>query len=193
MTKQSFSLIPFPTPNLPSISLKGEISRKDNILNLNYSLAGKVEDVFLPPISTNPSRKDELWMSTCFECFLAIKDQPEYWEFNMSPSGDWNAYHMDAYRRVGFRKETSVQHLQFKTQQEAGVFSLGTAIHLNLIIGLRQLLEIGITAVIQTKNGDETYWALAHPESYPDFHLRESFILALAGQTHLAGQSVRDD
>jgi hypothetical protein len=193
MTEQSVSLVPFSAPNIPSISITGKISLLNNLLALHYSLAGKVKDVFLQPTSPNPRRKDELWQSTCFEFFVAIRDQPEYWEFNMSPSGDWNVYHMDAYRRVGFREETLIQQLQFKTQQEAGVFSLDMTIDLNLIIGLSQPLEIGITAIIQTKNGNQSYWALTHPEPDPDFHLRESFILALEEQTRLLRQSAPGD
>jgi hypothetical protein len=193
MTEQSFSLIPFAAPNIPNITITGKISLQSNLLALHYSLAGKVEDVFLLPTSLNASRKDELWKSTCFEFFLAIKDQPEYWEFNMSPSGDWNVYHMDSYRRIGFREETSIQHLQFNAQQEEDVFGLDTTIDLSPMIGLDQLLEVGITAIVQTKDGNESFWALTHPAPHPDFHLRESFILALEGQTHPAGQSVRGD
>jgi hypothetical protein len=54
-------------------------------------------------------------------------------------------------------------------------------------------LEIGITAIIQTTDSYETYWALTHPAPFADFHLRESFILALAGQTLPAPQSAQGD
>ncbi|RPJ26905.1 MAG: DOMON-like domain-containing protein [Chloroflexi bacterium] len=190
MTKQSFSLIPFSAPDLPDVIVTGDISRQNNLLALHYSLAGKIEDVLLPSASARPSRKDELWKTTCFEFFLAVKDQPQYWEFNISPSGDWNAYYMHGYRRVGFREETSIQRLPFEVREEAGAFVLDIAVDLTPILRENQLLELGVTAVIQTRDGNETYWALAHPALQPDFHLRESFILALAGQTHPAPQSV---
>jgi hypothetical protein len=205
MTERSFSLIPFPAQNLPNISITGAISLQMNILHLSYSLTGNVEDVFLPPTSVTPSRKDELWKTTCFEFFLAVKDQPQYREFNLSPSGDWNVYHMDKYRRVGFREETSIQGLAFEVQKtpvtmsslaesnEVGVFQLNAMLDLNSIVPQNQLLEFGITAIIQTTNGNETYWALAHPAPFADFHLRESFILGLAGQTRLSQQSAPGD
>ena len=193
MTEQSFSLIPFAAPNIPSITIAGKILLQSNLLALDYSLVGKGEGVFLPPTSPKPSRKDELWKSTCFEFFLAIKDKPEYWEFNMSPSGDWNVYHMDNYRRVGFREESSIQHLQIEANEETNTFTLSAAIDLKPIFRASNPLEIGITAIVQTKDGNESYWALTHPAPYPDFHLRESFILALAGQTHLARQSAQGD
>jgi hypothetical protein len=193
MTDRSFSLIPFPAPNIPKISITGEISLQDNIVNLRYSLSGEIENIPLPPTAVNPSRKDELWRETCFELFLAIKDQPQYWEFNLSPSGDWNVYHMDAYRRVGFREETLIQRLPFEVRNKAGEFHLNALVDLQYILPPDQLLEFGITAIIQTTDGNETYWALSHPAPFADFHLRESFILGLAGQAHLSQQSAPGD
>lgn len=192
MTERSFSLIPFTAPNIQSISITGKISLQDNIITLHYLLAGKIEEILLPMKSIKPNRKDELWKMTCFEFFLAIKDQAQYWEFNMSPSGDWNVYHMDAYRRIGFREEMSIQWLPFDVQSEVGMFHLNALVDLHPILQPGQFLEFGITAVIQTTEGNETYWALTHPASAADFHLRESFILGLAEQTHLAQQSVLD-
>lgn len=202
MTAYSFSLIPFATP-IPNISITGEISFQNNIITLHYSLVGKLEDILLASKSLDPSRKNELWSRTCFEFFLAIKDQPQYWEFNMSPSGDWNVYHMDAYRRIGFREETSLQRLPFEfrnarvaqssqrqhSRNESGMCTLDAVVDLNPILQPNQFLDIGITAVIQTTDGDETYWALAHPAPKADFHLRESFILGLAEPVPLSSQS----
>lgn len=107
----------------------------------------------------------------------------------MSPSGDWNVYRMDAYRRVGFSEETSIQRLQFEAREAAGIFTLHAAADLSPLVQPTQSLEIGITAVIQTQDSNETYWALSHPAPYADFHLRESFTLALAGRTHPSPQS----
>ena len=184
MTEQSFSLIPFPAPNVPEITITGTIARQNGVLTLHYSLAGNIADIFLPSLSAHPGRKDGLWQTTCFELFLAVKDQPGYWEFNMSPSGDWNVYRMDAYRRIGFREETSIQRLPFEVRKTAGTFTLDLAVDLTRILHIDQRLEVGVTAVIQTRDGSATYWALNHPASQADFHRRESFTLALAGQTH---------
>jgi hypothetical protein len=207
MTGRSFSLTPFPASNIPDISITGEISLQENIIHLSYLLTGKFDDVFLPPVSMTPSRKDELWQTTCFEFFLAVKDQPQYWEFNMSPSGDWNVYRMDAYRRVGFREETFIEGLPFEFQRsrvagswqsepgqnEAHACHLEAMVDLHPILQPDQLLEFGITAIIHTTDGNETYWALAHPAPFADFHLRESFILELAGKTPRSQQSVAGD
>jgi len=183
MTREAFSLIPFPASHLPDITLTGTISRMENRIAVSYSLAGTIEDLLLPPLSHQPRRKNELWKTTCFEMFLASKDQTHYWEFNFSPSGDWNIYRMDAYRRRGFREETSIPGLTIRTNREGGVLGLATDLDLGPIASNDDILQLGLSAVIQTREGNETYWALTHPGPQPDFHLRESFILELAGQT----------
>lgn len=181
MTGQPFSLIPFRDPTVPEITIKGKLFRQNNVLRIRYTLDGKIENILLPSLSLNPARKDELWKVTCFEFFLAVKGLPQYWEFNMSPSGDWNVYRMDAYRRIGFREETTIELSSFKVQKDTNGLVLDAAADLNPIIQPEQSLEIGITAIIQTRDRGETYWALVHPTPQADFHLRESFILALAG------------
>ena len=179
MTEQSFSLIPFPASKIPAISITGKISRQTNRIALLYSLSGNTDDVFLPPRALNSIRRDELWKTTCFEFFLAIKDQPQYWEFNFSPSGNWNIYRMDAYRRIGFREETLIPSLEFEMQRKADIIFLNATIDLSPIVRESQLLDVGVTAIIQTKDNDETYWALLHPAPQADFHLRESFVCSL--------------
>ena len=179
MTEHPFLLIPFPGLDIPEIKIAGKISRKKNLLTIHYSLTGGIQSLHFPDISLHPRRKDELWTATCFEFFLAIQSQPQYWEFNMSPSGDWNIYRMDAYRRVGFREESLIQRLQFEIQKEADCLSVDALVDLSPIIEEENPVEAGITNVIQTRDGNETYWALVHPNPQADFHLRESFVLQL--------------
>ena len=179
MTEHSFSLIPFPDSNIPTIKITGKISRQDHLLAVHYSLTGEIENVLLPKISPLPTRKDELWTATCFEFFLGVADHPQYWEFNMSCSGDWNVYSMDAYRRVGFREETSIQRLQFEVQNKTDWLLVDVIVDLNSIIQKEDLIQAGISSIIQTRDRNETYWALAHPNPQADFHLRQSFTLQL--------------
>lgn len=193
MIEHSFTLIPYPAPHIPAIDIVGKLTLQKRILALHYSLTGDIEDVLFPPLSLKPSRKDELWQSTCFEFFLAIREQPAYWEFNLSPSGDWNVYQMDAYRRIGFREETAFSQLPFKFRNESDRYLLDLSLDLPSLLGSGQEWEMAVTAVIQTKDGRETYWALKHPASQPDFHLREGFTLSPAGQTHPAPGSAAGD
>lgn len=178
MTRQSFSLIPFSIQDTPDLTINGQVTRRGNTFYIRYVLAVNLESVTLPALSATPARKDELWRTTCFEFFVAIKNMPQYWEFNLSSSGDWNVYVMDAYRQVGMREETRIKRLPFTVQKEkeADILSLEVAINLDAIIAREKSIEVGVASVIQTKNGKETYWALLHPRPEADFHARESFV-----------------
>lgn len=188
MTEVFFSLIPFDPTSSPAIIITGRIEHLYNRLALYYTLYGDLNNILLPAPAARPGRRQELWKATCFEFFLARKDQPSYWEFNLSPSGDWNVYRMDAYRRTGFREEGRISQLQLETQTEKDAFSLATAVDLGPMLSTAVDLEVSITAIIQTAGGTETYWALTHAGPQADFHLRQSFILELAGQTHLSNR-----
>lgn len=97
----------------------------------------------------------------------------------MSPSGDWNAYVMDAYRQINMREEIALTQLLFEFQKTDTRLLLDIVVDLTPILKTHQILQIGITAVIRSRDGIETYWALVHPGTRADFHLREGFILEL--------------
>lgn len=179
MPKHAFSLVPFRDPNLPDIQISGSVNRHNGRLNLQYIVTGATGMISLPPKSSSPARKDGLWVTTCFEFFLALPSDPQYWEGNISPSGDWNVYHMDAYRRVGFREEAFIPRLPVEVRNEAGDVTLSVEMDLSPFVSETQRLQVGIACIIQNNNHHATFWALVHPESKPDFHLRESFILEL--------------
>jgi hypothetical protein len=40
-------------------------------------------------------------------------------------------------------------------------------------------LELAVTAVVELRDGEILYWALAHPGEQADFHWREGFGLRL--------------
>ena len=45
------------------------------------------------------------------------------------------------------------------------------------------ILAIGLSAVIEARDGSKSYWALTHCAAQPDFHLRQSFSLTLQRPT----------
>lgn len=171
--------MPFSNKNIPDIKITGHVARQYDRLTIHYSLAGEINNVLLPTPSMHPARKDNLWTATCFEFFLALPGELPYWEFNLSPSGDWNIYRIDAYRRIGFREETAIQELPLDVRKQANSISVDAGITLSPIIPLEIPIQVGITSVVQTKDKHETYWALIHPNPQADFHLRESFTIQL--------------
>ena len=175
----TFELIPFQSKELPKINITGAIERKDNHLSIHYKVSGATDQIVFPVPPASSSRKDDLWKATCFEFFIAIKDKPEYWEFNMSPSGDWNIYVMDAYRQVNMREEKAFMQLPFEFNSMETCLSLDLSVDISPIVQPEQNLQLGIATIIQTRDGVDSFWALAHPNQQADFHQRESFIAEL--------------
>jgi hypothetical protein len=175
-----FNLQPFPDSlPTPKIEISGAIERREGgIFAIKYQLSGDIAAVEIPAIASHPNRQTELWEATCFEFFLGLKDSSEYWEFNLSLSGDWNIYHLDSYRQ-GLREETALTYLPFTMQRESDCLSLSLEWDLNAIGVADKILDIAVTTVIKTKNNDIGYWALTHCGTEADFHLRDSFILQI--------------
>ncbi|QOV21381.1 DOMON-like domain-containing protein [Anabaenopsis elenkinii] len=179
MRNQTFSLLPFPSQQfLPKIQIVGNIHRYANKLTLNYQVIGDLQQLVIPTLSDTPTRQHELWKNTCFEFFLGIKGHPQYWEFNLSPAGDWNVYHFDGYRQ-GMREETAFAVLPFSIQKQGDSLTLVVDLDLGQIIVIEQEIEAAITTVTEDRNSNITYWALTHSGVQADFHRRDSFMIDL--------------
>lgn len=178
MNEQIFSLQPFACDSLaPDVQIIGNITRHDHQLAISYQLLGELSKIAIAPPANTPSRKHELWQDTCFEFFVGIKDSERYWEFNLSPSGDWNVYRFDGYRQ-GMQEEAAFTNLPFWIEQ-SNIFTLRLNLNLDTIVLPNQGIEVAITTVIKQKNNQVTYWALAHKGTQPDFHIRDSFVIKL--------------
>ncbi len=60
-------------------------------------------------------------------------------------------------------------------------WQLQAFLDLHLLPGLTDEvpLRLGLSAVLEMKDGSLSYWALAHPPGKPDFHHPDSFALTL--------------
>lgn len=179
MNDQNFSLAPFPSARpLPSVTIDGTIARQAGTLTGRYRLLGPLRDFVIPPWAALADRKDGLWKETCFEVFLAVKGMPRYWEFNLSPTGDWNVYRFTSYRE-GMAEEAAFDVLPFSVERKRDALSLSLELDLGKIVPADASLEVAISAILKHKEGAATYWALTHRGPQPDFHRRDSFIIAL--------------
>jgi hypothetical protein len=179
MRESNFSLQPFPTDvSLPDLEITGKITRDRQILQVHYLLSGDLSEIAFLPLTATPTRQHNLWENTCFEFFLGMRNSTKYWEFNLSPSGDWNVYHFTDYRQ-GMEEETAITSLPFNLEMRSHSGQLDLEFDLNSIILPEQDLDFGITTVIKTKKNQVTYWALSHSGMEADFHQRDSFIKKL--------------
>lgn len=179
MNSISFSLIPFTEIDYV-IKITGGIHRdkSSNLFQIYYLLTGNIDKLEIPLLSPSPHRRDYLWENTCLEFFLGIENSPLYWEFNLAPSGDWNIYSFADYRR-GMQTELAFTQLPFQVKSLCHQLELSLDLNIQPIIDIDTKIDIGITTVLKTLDGNISYWALNHPGKEADFHLRDGFIIHL--------------
>lgn len=178
---QPFLLIPFTAPGgLEGLRIDGSVCRLGRQLQLHYRLQGPLEELIIPsaPAKGAPERQDGLWLHTCLEAFWAVENQPDYWELNISPAGPWNLYKLNNYRE-GLTPEPALAAMATSIVQRSNELQLKVAFSLPEAIGLDQVLQLSVAAVIEQQNKQISYWSLAHPGPEPDFHLRDGFLLRL--------------
>jgi len=176
-----FELTPFQaTEQTAAVDISGSIVRKQNNLSIDYLLSGDLSSVDIPAPATDRKRCDRLWEKTCFECFIrpANPISSHYWEFNLSPSGDWNVFSLSDYR-ANLQPEPAIATLPFKTHRSPNQLQLHLSVDISPLIG-QQDAHIGISTVL-ILSGQESYWAITHPAPQADFHHPKSFILHLPG------------
>lgn len=165
-----------PVSALEGITIEWSMSRAGTIW-LRYHVSGSVEQVKLPVDQDQTERMDNLWENTCFELFLGEPDKEQYCEFNFSPSGNWAAYSFRRYRE-------GMASLALAQAPEIFMDFSDSHVALEVTFGLPDVwienaLDANLSAIIETQNGEKSFWALAHPAAKPDFHHRDGFTLKM--------------
>ena len=143
-------------------------------LIVNFTIAGRLTDIVMPSPAT-PMRRDGLWQTTCLELFIAGQGA-SYREFNFAPSREWAAYMFDGYRS-GMR-ELDIQPPTIAHFGDDRVAAFAIALDLGADIPPGPL-HIGLSAIIEQRDGSKSWWALVHPPGAPDFHHRDCFARAV--------------
>lgn len=153
------------------------VRHPDGRLALSYRVRGDVMQLLVP--ETGPVQPGErLWEHTCCECFVARAPGGPYHEFNFSPSGAWAAHGFGAYREGGPLVDPALTP-DLAVRRSAGGLELDAVIPLDALSAAHRtgMLWLAISAVIETRAGARSYWALWHPHGAPDFHHRDAFVL----------------
>jgi hypothetical protein len=120
-------------------------------------------------------RADGLWQTTCFEAFLRGSGEVAYQEWNFAPSGDWAAYDFTGYREGMSNAEVGAPPY-IRMEDNFTWWTLGATI----AVPAGRTWDLGLSAVLEEKDGTKSYWALAHPDGKPDFHHPDCFAAKLA-------------
>jgi len=148
-------------------------------LSLGYTLLGDLDQLAIPGQAL-PERTDGLWEHTCFEAFLSLEGTEGYHEVNLSPSGAWASYAFLRYREASAPAEALVPRLVVLLKP--GRLEVHALLGLAGVVDWRpgQRLRLGLSAVVERKEGGLSYWAVRHPEGRPDFHHPSTFALELS-------------
>lgn len=184
-----------PTPYPIELSVRVDTAGHQS-LNVDYVVSGSLEKIAGLHLngnseSSDPSRADELWKSTCFEWFLRFPNlkSTQYWEFNATPQSQWNFYELRSYRSgLEASPLASIQGLSIvrdrRPQRHSSFFEAPLLIHTKtdvsrLLKNINMSLldaELAFTAVIAWVDGSTSYFSLRHATDKPDFHSPEGFV-----------------
>lgn len=167
-------LRPFLPASGPVTGVTVAVRRRGGGLTLDWRVTGAGS--LRLPAKAAPARKDGLWRTTCFELFVRPRAGEVYVEFNFSPSTEWAAYRFDGYRQGMADADAGAPEIVATTS--GPVFALSAAVDLGPLAETPSA-RLGLAAVLETKDGTKSYWALAHGGDKPDFHRADGFIARL--------------
>lgn len=175
-----FNLVPHPaTPAAdPAFKVWANIDHAASLgavatTNIWFGVGAPAER-FVIPATSEPSRADELWRTTCFEAFLRAAGKRQYREWNFAPSGQWAAYDFSETRK-GMANADVESPPYVRVEDNFTWWALGATFALDA----GQEWELGLSAVLDEKDGTKSYWALAHTADKPDFHAPGCFVARL--------------
>jgi hypothetical protein len=131
---------------------------------------------FLIAQAEDPGRADELWKTTCFEAFLRAEGEEAYREWNFATSGSWAAYDFSNYREN--MAEAEIDSPPYvRIEDNFTWWALGATI----TVDSAKSWTLGLSAILEEKDGTKSYWALTHPDTdKPDFHAPDCFAAKLS-------------
>ena len=180
---ERFVLVPHPdVPSRAIQSISVDVDRESGgCLFLNYHVTGAIDDVLWPgggpPQTSGPT--DRLWEHSCFEAFVGRPDEPGYIELNATTALQWAVYSFDDYRAGMIAIDAAFSAtIRFRT----GSLEVRVSILPPDWSEVDELV-LGLSVIIEAKDGSKSYWALAHAPGAPDFHNRDCFTARLAAPT----------
>jgi hypothetical protein len=174
-----FNLVPHPsTPPSQPVKVWATVDHAASLgavatTNIWFGVGAPADRFAIPPMS-EPWRANELWKTTCFEAFLRSVGEDSYREWNFAPKGNWAAYDFSAYRE-GMTAAEVGSPPYIRVEDNFTWWTVGATI----AVDAGTKWELGLSAVLEEKDGTKSYWALAHPSEKPDFHAPSCFVARL--------------
>lgn len=177
MRTRLIELVPHPTsPALPVTVEARCIATDEGAVAAHFVLHGPLSTLSVPTRAAM-QRLDGLWRHTCFELFLGHAGGSDYLEYNLSPSRSWAAYAFSAYRVPAALPAVAAPRID--VEEGEGMLALDVYLDREVLerLGHPPVLEVGLTAVVEARDGSLAYYALHHPRPEADFHDARGFAL----------------
>lgn len=153
-------------------------------IGVEYDIHGMLSHLVIPEQCSGATdkRRDDLWRHTCFELFVKEADEKKrgYLECNFTPSGNWNVYSFGSHRKE-MADADIVTSPAITTTTMKKMYSLRAEVDLTGLVSESSVIDIGVSCLVENRNGKLGYWALSHPKETPDFHDPRSFLIRLIG------------
>ncbi len=140
-------------------------------VNIWFGIGAPAERFVIP--AGEAERTDELWKTTCFEAFLRPVGKKGYREWNFAPSGQWAAYDFSSTRKGMKNADAAAPYVRM--EDNLTWWALGATIAVPADVQW----HLGLSAVLEEKDGAKSYWALTHGGDKPDFHSPDCFAARL--------------
>ena len=163
----SLPLLPFrPVAYIDNMVCDISLSPSTKAISICYRIEGSLENIQWPKKKyTNGS--NELWHSTCFECFFGSASTSEYYELNQSPGGDLAFYKFAHYRGNKRSYDTPSAYTFSLALDEYECYA-----RIDMPLPYPPPFYIGPAAIIKDRQNELHYFGISHPERGPDFHSR---------------------
>lgn len=148
-----------------------EIKKKS--VSLSFTLQGVLAEYSFEE-TKNRQRANELWRTTCFELFLASRENEDYYELNFSSSLAWNLYHLSSYR-ADVQEVQVLSEPTIRINKQENQFQICLELELEELC-LEQFNLYNVASILLTKENERTFWSVKHEKDVPDFHHRSNFL-----------------
>ncbi len=120
---------------------------------------------FVIPEAAEPQRADDLWQTTCFEAFLRIRGASRIANGISRRRASGRLTTSPRTARAGRDAEVAAPYVRI--EDNLTWWAVGATI----AVDAEARWELGVSAILEEKDGTKSYWALAHPAGdKPDFH-----------------------
>tara|TARA_R110002072_G_scaffold113986_3_gene243868 strand:- start:21025 stop:21558 length:534 start_codon:yes stop_codon:yes gene_type:complete len=172
----NFVLTPFHASSLVR-QINGSVTRDGSCLNLQYQFSGTSSILLNEPVDF-PERRDRLWESTCFECFIGLSSADRYLECNLSSAGHWQAYEFEGYRTIAHTSKDFRVSGDYRRQTPDNNI-VRCSVDINHPDFVTEDWHISPAVILKEIDGPLQYFAASHPDNKPDFHLASQRTLIL--------------